>query len=85
VTPTQALDSANQLPEMEVQQPKPVECYFKKFPFGVVERRTYLSREMCDQAQKMWSAGLRLLEPDGTINERHVVSKEPSRIPGMAN
>lgn len=80
-----APNPSSQMAEHNEQHPESVVCEFKKFPFGVVEQRTYASKEMCAQAQKIWKDELRLLEPDGTINEKHFIRKEPPRIPGVVN
>lgn len=84
-TASQVAEPAKATQNDASSQTKPVSCEFRKFASGVVERRTYPSAEMCDQAQKMWRDGFRLLEPDGSINEKYVIRKEPARIPGFPN
>lgn len=56
--------------------------------FGLVsvEKRTYPNAEMKHKAIKMWDNGQRLLEPDGSINEKYMVKpKDSSEIPGPQN
>jgi len=56
--------------------------------FGLVsvEKRTYPNAEMKNKAIKMWDNGQRLLEPDGSINEKYMVKpKDSNEIPGPQN
>jgi hypothetical protein len=56
--------------------------------FGLVsvEKRTYPNAEMKHKAIKMWDNGQRLLEPDGSINDKYMVKpKDSNAIPGPQN
>lgn len=56
--------------------------------FGLVsvEKRTYPNTDMKNKAIKMWDNGQRLLEPDGTINEKYMVKpRDSNAIPGPQN
>lgn len=56
-----------------------------KTAFGLVsvEKRTYPNLEMKQKAIKMWDNGQRLLEPDGSINEKYMVKpKDTILLPG---
>jgi hypothetical protein len=53
--------------------------YVAKFKgaFGkVVERRSYPTEEMRQQALDLWHRELKILEPDGSINDKYVPKKQ---------
>lgn len=76
-------------PAVEAHVPVPAakagEDYPVKFKgaFGMtVETRTYRSAEMKQKAQELWDKERKLLEPDGSINTRHVQPQTSGVIPG---
>ncbi len=71
----------------KLDKPKPTEDLTVNFKtaFGLVsvEKRTYPNLEMKQKAISMWDNGQRLLEPDGSINEKYMVKpKDSVLLPG---
>lgn len=56
-----------------------------KGPFGItVEKRTYPTEQMRQQALDLWDREKKILEPDGSINDKYVLRSKPvsGLIPG---
>ena len=51
------------------------------FGMKVIER-TYPSMAMKQRALKLWTREQKILEPDGTINDKYAPQPQPSPIPG---
>ena len=60
---------------------QPEAVYEAKFKgvFGItIEERLYPTEEMRENALELWASERKILEPDGTINEKHVVKQPES-------
>ena len=75
-------------PATQTHTPSPAPTYHAQFKgaFGLVllEERRYHSAEMKQKALELWDKEQKILEPDGTINDKYVVKpQKPRGIPGF--
>jgi len=86
ITTATAPVRADENTKEDIKEEEPFFGYKVAFKVGfgqLVETRTYPSKQMRNRALELWTLEQKILEPDGTVNDRYVLKEnEFSPIPG---